>query len=88
MSFHERAVKADKETRKTMEERLLKKYPNIDLSRFKILTHVDNNANAHPEVQFMDSYRSPAYEVDYDIEGDDKARFWDNHAAVHTVPLL
>ena len=43
MSCHERAVKADKETIKTMKERLLKKYPYIDLSRFTILTHIGNN---------------------------------------------
>ena len=39
MSFHDRAVKADKEARETTKERLLKKYPYIDLNRFKILTH-------------------------------------------------
>ena len=63
MSFHERAVKADKETIKTMKERLLKKYPYIDLSRFTILTHL---------------CRGLAHEVDYDIEGDNKAHFCDN----------
>ena len=36
MSLHERAVKADKETKENTRARLLKKYPYIDLSRFKI----------------------------------------------------
>ena len=44
MSFHERAVKADKEAREYTRARPLKKYPYIDLSRFKILTHIDNDA--------------------------------------------
>ena len=78
MSFHERAVKADKEARKTTRERLLEKYPYIDLSRFKILTHIDNDARANAEVLFMVLSRGPAHEVDYDIDGDDKERFWDN----------
>ena len=37
--MHERAVKADKEAREQEKKRLLKKYPYIDLSRLKILTH-------------------------------------------------
>ena len=52
MSFHERAVKADKKARMTMKEierkSLLNKYLYIDLSRFRILTHIDNDARAQP----------------------------------------
>ena len=40
MSFRNRAVDADKEARKMTMVRLLKKFPYIDLSRFKILTHI------------------------------------------------
>ena len=68
MSFHERAVKADREARAATSARLPKKYPYIDMSRFKILTHIDNDALA----------RGSAHEVDYPVAGDDKARFWDN----------
>ena len=77
MSFHERAVKADKEVRKMMmKEKLLKKYPYIVLSRFRILTHIDRDAKAHPEVLFTDTSRGSTHEVDYPIEG--KSRFWKN----------
>ena len=76
MSFHERAVEADKEAHKMTMARLLKKYPYIDLSRFKILTHmVDNDVKAHPEVFFKDTTKG---DTDVPMEGDDKARFWDN----------
>ena len=71
-------IKADKEAREDTRARLLQKYPFIDLSRFKILNHIDNDAKAHPDVLFMDSSHGMNQEVDYDIEGDDKTRFWDN----------
>ena len=85
MSFHERAAKADNEARKTKKERLLIKYVYIDLSHFKILTHTENDARAHPELLFIYLSRGPANEVDYDIEGDNKASFWDMQPAVYAV---
>ena len=51
--FHERIFDPGKEARKTIKEPLLTKYPYIDLSRFQILTNIDN-ARDHAEVLFMD----------------------------------
>ena len=86
MSFHERAVKADKEVRKMMmKEKLLKKYPYIVLSRFRILTHIDRDAKAHPEVLFTDTSRGSTHEVDYPIEG--KSSLLEK-PAIYAVPLL
>ena len=61
-----------------MKEKLPKKYPYIGLSRFKILTHIDRDAKAHPEVLYTNTSRGSAHEVDYNIGGDDKERFWGN----------
>ena len=45
-SFRERALGADREAREQMKMRLHKKYPYIDLSRFKVHRHIDNDARA------------------------------------------
>lgn len=93
-SFHERAVKADKEAREHTKKMLLKKYPYIDLSRFKILTHIDGDAKAHPEVVFMD--KSSGRESDLHMDklnvSGKEALFpiiWSSvhaGAALHTLP--
>ena len=44
----------------------------MDLNRFKILTHLDNDAKAHSEVLFKDMTKG---EIDVPMEGDNKARF-------------
>ena len=44
------------------------KYPYIDFSRLKILTHLDNDAKAYSEV----------FVKDMTMEGNNKLRFWDN----------
>ena len=51
------------------------KYPYIDLSRFKILTHINNDASVHLEVLFIDLSKGASHEVDYKIEDNDKAKF-------------
>ena len=78
MSFYERAVKVDKEAKDNTRAKLLKKYWYIDLSRFKILTHIDNDARVHIEVLFIDLSIGASHEVDHKIEGDEKSKFWDN----------
>ena len=78
MSFYERAVKVDKEAKDNTRANLLKKYWYIDLSRFKILTHIDNDARVHIEVLFIDLSIGASHEVDQKIEGDEKSKFWDN----------
>lgn len=66
MDFHARAVKADKEAREETKKMLIKKYPYIDLNQFKILTHIDGDAKAHPEVVFMD--KSSGREIDVHMD--------------------
>ena len=43
-----------------------------------IYTHIDNDARAHPEVLSMDLSHGMSHKVSYNIEGDDKAKVWDN----------
>ena len=55
---------ADKVAREMIKKKLLKRHPYIDLNQFKILTHIDGDAKAHPEVVFPSSGR----EIDVPIE--------------------
>ena len=47
----------------------------MDLNRFKILTHLDNDAKAHSEVLFKDMTKG---EIDVHMWGNNKALFWDS----------
>ena len=60
---------------------LIYRYPYIDLSQFKILTHIDDNAMAHPEVLFKDT--SIGREIDVPI---DKLNDADKKALVANKP--
>ena len=55
-----REIKADKEAKENTRA----------ISRFKILTHIDNDVRAHPEVLFMDFSLGSEHEIDYDVDYD------------------
>ena len=85
MDFHSRALKADQEARVSTRKVLLDKYPYIGLSQFKILTHIDADAKAHPEVVFMD--KSSGREIDSHIdELDDSGQLICKEALVANKP--